>query len=114
MLAASGQADDTIVAFCTDHGDMLGAHRMFITNRWKYVFNGSDFDEMYDLIDGPDEIHNRIDDPACTAARSELRTKLYQLMNRFEDPYGYAPFAEACGGGDRIDRYRAPLYLPRE
>ena len=29
-LDASGQADDTVVVFCSDHGDYLGAHGLFL------------------------------------------------------------------------------------
>ena len=203
-LDASGQADETLVAFTADHGDMLGAHRMFIkswmpceevyrmplavrcpgriapgtvtehlvqthdlphtfldlvgapplpfadgrslvplfeapersdwedavlcvgygceffvtqrmivTPRWKYVFNGFDYDEMYDLENDPDEMNNVIDAAEHAEARSELRGKLYELMSRFEDTYGDRPYKHACGGGDDLNRYSAPRYLPR-
>jgi choline-sulfatase len=189
-----GQADDTIVVFTSDHGDMLGAHRMWIkswmpyeevyrmplvirvpglepgvcdrlvqtqdiphtfldllrlpslpyadgrslrplledpategwedavmcagygceffvtqriliTDRYKYVFNGFDYDELYDLKDDPLEMHNAIDDDSYAGARSELRGKLYDLMAANEDPYG-----DVGGHGNR---YGAPRYLPR-
>ncbi len=34
-------------------------------DEWKYVFNGFDFDELYNLQDDPYEMNNRIDDPSC-------------------------------------------------
>lgn len=201
-LEASGQANDTLVAFTTDHGDMLGAHhmwskswmpceeafriplvvrlpgrvpagrttrhlvqthdlphtfldllglpplphadgrslvplfadpelaswedailcvgygceffvtqRMVITSRYKYVFNGFDFDELYDLDHDPSELHNLIDDDAHAPARSALRAKLYELMARFGDPYGDVGPDGAVSA--RPNRYGAPRYLPR-
>lgn len=199
-LAASGQEDNTIVVFMADHGDMLGAHRMWIKswmpyeevyrvpltvrvpglqpgrcerlvqthdiahtildlldlpplphpdghslkpllrnpeeNDWptarlcvgygceffatqrmvvtadhKYVFNGFDVDELYDLQSDPGEMHNSIDDPAYREVRGQLRATLYALMNRYEDPYG-----DVGPGGHNTDlpnRYGAPRYLPR-
>jgi arylsulfatase A-like enzyme len=199
-LDASGQADETMVVFTADHGDLLGAHRMwikswmpyeevyrmplvvrlpgavagvcdrlvqthdlphtflewagvdplphadghsvlpllrgetpddwpaarlcvgygcefFVTQRMvvtadhKYVFNGFDCDELYDLTNDPDELHNRIDDESCAEVRSRLRATLYGLMNRYGDPYG-----DVGPGGcntNRPNRYGAPRYLPR-
>jgi arylsulfatase A-like enzyme len=83
-----------------------------MTTRYKYVFNGFDYDELYDLRDDPAELHNLIDEPAHAGTRAELRGKLYELMNRFGDPYGDVGDA-AAGGGDRPNRYGAPRYLPR-
>jgi len=202
VLDDTGQADDTIVAFTTDHGDMLGAHcmwikswmpyeevyrmplvvrapgctkpgltsdrlvqthdlphtfldllglsslpyadgrsltplfedparadwedailcvsygceffvtqRMVITDRFKYVFNGFDYDEMYDLEKDPDELYNVVEDGSYAGARSELRAKLYELMNRFGDPYGDVGYDQP--NSNRPNRYGAPRYLPR-
>ncbi len=38
-----------------------------MTAEWKYVFNGFDRDELYDLRRDPYEMINRADDPAYTA-----------------------------------------------
>jgi arylsulfatase A-like enzyme len=202
-LEESGQADDTLIAFTTDHGDMLGAHhmwtkswmpyeevwripmvvrlpgvvpaaagcdhlvqthdlphtflqlagaqtlphadgrslmplfenpqrtdwedallcvgyggtfvviqRMVITPRFKYMFHCFDFDEMYDLQNDPGELHNLVDDPAYAAERSALRAQLYELMARYDDPYGGG--ASGYARSQAIGRYGAPRYLPRE
>ena len=39
-------------------GEYLYTQRIAITDRFKYVFNGFDYDEMYDLERDPDEMHN--------------------------------------------------------
>ena len=97
---------------CVGYGcEFFVTQRMVITEKSKYVFNGFDYDEMYDLERDPDELHNVIEDRGYAAARGELRGKLYELMNRFGDPYGDR--GHAASGSDRPNRYGAPRYLPR-
>jgi arylsulfatase A-like enzyme len=50
--------------------------RMLRDRRWKYVWNPTDVDELYDLQRDPWELHNRIGDPACAEALSDLRRRL--------------------------------------
>jgi len=179
-LEATGQADDTLVVFAADHGDMVGAHRLFIKGwmpyeetrripmlarwpgvipansatdalvqlhdwahtfaavagapelphpdgknllpllrdpegagagwpehildvyygaeflytqriaigkRYKYVFNGFDWDEFYDLERDPAEVHNAVNDGEYAQAVQDMRDVLWGLMERYEDPY---------------------------
>ncbi len=39
------------------------AQRILWEGDWKFVFNGFDFDELYNLREDPYEMHNRIDEP---------------------------------------------------
>ncbi|CAA9577092.1 MAG: Choline-sulfatase [uncultured Thermomicrobiales bacterium] len=89
------------VAFCQYYGgEFLYTQRMVITPRHKYVFNGWDFDELYDLVDDPHELRNRVDDPAYRGTCDALREILWARMERHDDPYAQ-------------NRYGAPRYLPR-
>jgi hypothetical protein len=86
---------------------------MVITERYKYMFNGFDFDEMYDLQNDPDDMCNIIDAPAFETERSMLRGKIYEMMARYKDPYGdVSPYDNNYS--DRPGRYNAPRYLPRK
>ena len=97
---------------CAGYGcEFFVTQRMLITVRFKYVFNGFDYDEMYDLKQDPDELHNLIWDESRVGELGELRAKLYELMDRFADPYGDVGLSHA--GTDRPNRYGAPRYLPR-
>ena len=86
-------------------GEFLYTQRIAITDRFKYVFNGFDIDECYDLADDPDEMRNLVSAREKTADVDDMRARLYELMNRYEDPYG-----DINGRGDR---YCAPRYLSR-
>jgi len=81
--------------------EFLYTQRIAIGQRFKYVFNGFDGDELYDLERDPDELHNLIDHPAYAADRDQMRTQLWDLMRGLGDPYVHG------------DRYGAARYLPR-
>lgn len=69
-------------------GAQLGAYtqRMIRTPRWKYIWNATDVDELYDLERDPGELINRIDDPSCAGELRELRQRLYAWMESIGDP----------------------------
>jgi len=92
-------------------GEFLFTQRMVITDRYKYVFNGFDYDECYDLQDDPEELHNRVSDPECKPVVDDMRARLYALMNEFEDPFGDTQ--NRISIGQPPNRYGAPRYLPR-
>ena len=68
-------------------GEFLYTQRILITQRYKYVFNGFDIDELYDLETDPSEMINLIDDAGHTEIRDGLRRRLYEEMERLDDPY---------------------------
>jgi arylsulfatase A-like enzyme len=92
-------------------GEFLYTQRMAITNRFKYVFNGFDIDELYDLERDPDELHNVIDQPEYSKYTDDMRARLYEMMAKVEDPYGLPPTWHQAG--NRPNRYGAPRYLPQ-
>jgi len=101
LFREPGRDDWEDVAFCAYYGgEFLYTQRMVITPRHKYVFNGFDVDELYDLEADPHELRNAVDDPAYAEVRDDLRGLLYTLMERHGDPYAQ-------------NRYGAPRYLPR-
>lgn len=84
--------------------EYLYTQRILITQRHKYVFNGFDIDELYDLENDPIEMHNQIDNPDYAGERTKLQVRLYEKMDEFGDPY-------AGIGGYDAGRY---LYNPNE
>lgn len=101
LLTGPARDDWEDVAFCTYYGgEFLYTQRMVITERYKYVFNGWDFDELYDLMTDPHEMNNIVDDPASRVPCDTMRGLIYARMERYGDPYVQ-------------NRYGAPRYLPR-
>lgn len=92
-------------------GEFLYTQRLAITHRYKYVFNGFDIDELYDLERDPHEMRNVANDRAYRIDGDDMRARLYELMNRFEDPYGDVKARNS--NGQPPDRYGAARYLPR-
>jgi arylsulfatase A-like enzyme len=53
---------------------------------WKYGWNCSNADELYDLAADPHETENRIDDPRCSAQVTEMRETLEAWMVETDYP----------------------------
>ena len=64
--------------------------RAVCDGRFKLVVNLLTTDELYDLQNDPQEMRNRIGDPACAKDRDRLHDRLLQWMNDTRDPFrGY-------------------------
>ncbi|OUC08727.1 hypothetical protein RY27_07225 [Litorilinea aerophila] len=85
---ARGEADEARTdIFATYHGNQFGLYsqRMVRDRRWKYVWNATAEDELYDLEADPGEIHNRAADPACRQELARLRGRLLAWMEATGD-----------------------------
>jgi arylsulfatase A-like enzyme len=110
---ALGQSEWTDQILCAYYGgEFLYTQRMAITDRYKYMFNGFDFDEMYDLKNDPDEMRNLANDPDHSAQAGEMRARIYAMMAQYNDPYGGS--GPPVHGGEPPGRYGAMRYLPRD
>jgi len=71
---------DAVVS--TYNGQQFGLYtqRMIRTARWKYVWNTTDIDELYDLADDPGELRNLIGHKEYGELIGELRRKLYDVL----------------------------------
>ena len=61
--------------------------RLVTDNRWKYVWNNGDLDELFDLGDDPYETTNLIDNPEAAAEQSRLQNALKNHMTVTADPF---------------------------
>ncbi|MFC1608424.1 sulfatase-like hydrolase/transferase [Candidatus Latescibacterota bacterium] len=93
-------------------GEFLYTQRIVFTERYKYVFNGFDMDECYNLESDPDELQNHIENPGYTRIVDDLRARLYELMTQYEDPFGDHR-QNRISIGHPPNRYCSPRYLPK-
>ncbi len=79
-----GRAD----IFAAYHGNQMGlfTQRMLRNREWKYVWNATAEDELYDLVGDPGELHNRARDEACVSLLAELRARMVVWMEDVNDP----------------------------
>lgn len=54
--------------------------RMIRDDRYKLIVNPADVDELYDLLDDPHELRNRIDHEAMRSVRDRLYRRLYRIL----------------------------------
>ena len=63
------------------------ATKMVRMREWKLVhYVRAPYGELYNLKEDPHELYNRWDDPACAAAKSEMRGRLRALVCRYGRP----------------------------
>ena len=72
---------DFQTAFAEYHGGRyLVSQRIFWEDNWKFVFNGFDYDELYDLERDPFEKVNLAARPECRARVERMMTHVWQRM----------------------------------
>ena len=66
----------------TYNGQQFGlfTQRMLRERRWKYVWNATDVDELYDLETDPNEMGNRIADPTLAPRVARMRRRLLEVL----------------------------------
>lgn len=75
--------------------ELYYTQRFVQTKEWKYVFNGFDFDELYDLRNDPYEMKNLAMDPAYDEIKHDLVKRMWKFQCREKDITGnkYFPVA---------------------
>ena len=69
-------------AVSTYNGTQFGLYtqRCIKIDGWKYIWNPTDVDELYDLTSDPWETVNRINDSSCDELIKQLRTRLLAIL----------------------------------
>ena len=87
-LMAGGQGNGRRDIFSMYHGNQMGLYtqRMVRDRCWKYVWNATAEDELYDLTSDPGELTNRATDGDCAETLARLRGRMVAWMEEVEDP----------------------------
>ena len=82
--------------------ELYYTQRSVTTRSFKYVFNGFDQDELYDLRVDPEQMENLADDPRYKSTKREMCGRMWRFARRENDaainPYitvGLAPYGPA-------------------
>ncbi|MDS0299969.1 sulfatase-like hydrolase/transferase [Halogeometricum sp. S1BR25-6] len=88
LLVGDDTDDWPDAVYAQYHGDEFGLYsqRMLRTERYKFVYNGPDTNELYDLREDPHELRNLADHPHYEDAKAELQEALVERMNEVDDP----------------------------
>jgi arylsulfatase A-like enzyme len=65
--------------------ELYGIQRSVTTKEWKYVYNGFDYDELYDLINDPFEIRNLAKCPEYRSILREMAQKMWIFAREHGD-----------------------------
>lgn len=81
--ATNGRQD----IFATYHGNQFGLYsqRMVRDRRWKYIWNATAEDELYDLESDPGELRNLATDARFSSELARLRKRLVEWMEQTND-----------------------------
>ena len=78
--------DWTNQAFAECHGQRFNyTQRVLWQERHKYVFNGFDEDELYDLAADPHELHNLAADPTQRPLLENLAASMWEIIRQTDD-----------------------------
>jgi arylsulfatase A-like enzyme len=97
------------------HGhQFLYSQRMLRHEDWKYVFNPSDFDELYDLAADPHEMTNLAARPEYSDVIAKLQEMLMEHLVEEDDPLRFSASFLLAGGRSYDQRalMKAPFLNP--
>jgi arylsulfatase A-like enzyme len=76
----------TSEAFAECHGQRFNyTQRILWQDDYKYVFNGFDEDELYDLAADPHELHNLVTDPAHRPLLERMAARMWAIIRKTDD-----------------------------
>lgn len=69
----------------TNGNEIYGMQRAVWNHEWKYVLNLFDYDELYDLKNDPDEMHNLIEEKVYAPIVKEMCKKIWRFAKETRD-----------------------------
>lgn len=89
LLKGEAQPQRDAFAISSSNGQQFGfySNRAIRTAKWRYVWNLTDVDELYDCENDEGELINLINEPAYEEVVKDLRLKLHGKLVSFGDPF---------------------------
>jgi arylsulfatase A-like enzyme len=85
-LLQNGETDWQSEAFAECHGQRFNyTQRVLWRNDDKYIFNGFDDDELYNLAADPYELHNLAGDPVQRPVLESMAARMWEIMRQTDD-----------------------------
>ncbi|MBU0478255.1 sulfatase-like hydrolase/transferase [bacterium] len=79
-----------------NHGNIfVYVQRILLKDNYKLVFNGFDYDELYDLEKDPWEMKNLVREKSHQNIYDEMQESLWEEMMAMDDPYSMSEFGAA-------------------
>ena len=102
-----GRAGNFDTAFAEFHGTrFVMTQRVLWEGDWKFVFNGFDYDELYNLREDPHELSNLAQDPGHADRVRHMMTQVWAYLRRTNDKAliqtHYSPMRFAAVGPNRV------------
>jgi arylsulfatase A-like enzyme len=72
--------------FQSNGNETYGIQRSILTGKWRFVYNGFDYDELYDLETDPGQVKNLASDPAYEEVKKEMYTRIWEFGLDHEEP----------------------------
>ena len=80
ILQGTGEPERRPYRFTQTNGnEVYGIQRSVFNDKWKYVFNTFDYDELYDLESDPGELCNLAADPRYEAVKRSLCREMWRF-----------------------------------
>ena len=95
MNQLKGQDEGREYALSTYNGQQFGLYnqRMVRSRKYKYIFNLTDVDELYDMEKDPYELCNQVHNPEYEEVRWQMRCQLCEELTKCQDKFAkYAEF----------------------
>jgi arylsulfatase A-like enzyme len=96
MLKGQTEEDWRKEVVSTYNGQQFGLYcqRMLRNEHFKYIWNMTDVDELYDMVNDPYELENLSHNDNFKETLSEMRLKLYELLKKEGDDILRTPFID--------------------
>ena len=74
-----------VLFFQSNGNETYGIQRSILTDQWRFVYNGFDYDELYDLENDPGQMKNLASDSAYEKVKKEMYTRIWKFGFEHEE-----------------------------